>query len=146
MINHSTTIVQKHWNHCDVLRNAGLAHGDYVEQLIFPLSLKMPHEQAQPRWNRPSPVPAGYDWPSIIALAGDALEKHRRKTVEDLGEQIGMQGALLLKAWNKSQDPALLRRLIAYLIDREQRMILGGQLRPRLARDVQYHRVLLFGQ
>jgi type I restriction enzyme M protein len=117
-----------------------------VEQLIFPLSLKMPHEQAQPRWNRPSPVPAGYDWPSIIALAGDALEKHRRKTVEDLGEQIGMQGALLLKAWNKSQDPALLRRLIAYLIDREQRMILGGQLRPRLARDVQYHRVLLFGQ
>ena len=57
MPNHSAAIVQKLWNYCDVLRDAGLSYGDYVEQLTFLLFLKMAHEQTQPPWNRPSPVP-----------------------------------------------------------------------------------------
>ncbi len=129
MPNHSAAIVQKLWNYCDVLRDAGLSYGDYVEQLTFLLFLKMAHEQTQPSWSRPSPVPAGYDWPSLMALEGDALEKHYRKILEDLGKKKGMLGTVFLKAQNKIQDPALLRRLIADLIDREQWMILDADVK-----------------
>ena len=30
------TFVQKHWNHCNVLRDDGMSYGDYVEQFICP--------------------------------------------------------------------------------------------------------------
>lgn len=29
------TLVAKLWNYCHVLRDVGLSHGDYVEQLMF---------------------------------------------------------------------------------------------------------------
>jgi len=35
MTNSSTTIVQKLWNYCNVLRDDGISYGDYVEQLLF---------------------------------------------------------------------------------------------------------------
>jgi type I restriction enzyme M protein len=127
--NHSAAIVQKLWNYCDVLRDAGLSYGDYVEQLTFLLFLKMAHEQTQAPWNRTSPVPTEYAWSSLMALEGDALEKHYRKILEELGKRKGMLGAVFLKAQNKIQDPALLRRLIADLIDREQWMILEADVK-----------------
>ncbi len=34
-------IVQKLWNYCNVLRDAGLSYGDYLEQLTYLLFLKM---------------------------------------------------------------------------------------------------------
>lgn len=129
MSNHSATIVQKLWNYCDVLRDAGLSYGDYVEQLTFLLFLKMAHEQTQPPWKRPSPVPEEYAWPSLMAREGEALEKHYRKLLDDLGKRKGMLGVVFQKAQNKIQDPALLRRLIADLIDREQWMILQADVK-----------------
>lgn len=41
MSNHSTQIVQRLWNYCNILRDDGLSYGDYVEQLTFLLFLKM---------------------------------------------------------------------------------------------------------
>jgi hypothetical protein len=35
MTNHSTALVQKLWNYCNILRDDGLSYGDYVEQLTF---------------------------------------------------------------------------------------------------------------
>lgn len=32
-MNTSGAIVQKLWNHCNVLRDSGMSYGDYVEQL-----------------------------------------------------------------------------------------------------------------
>ena len=64
MSNNSRQIVQKLWNYCNVLRDDGLSYGDYVEQLTYLLFLKMAHEQTQPPLRRPSPIPAGFDWPS----------------------------------------------------------------------------------
>jgi len=127
--NHSAAIVDKLWNYCNVLRDAGLSYGDYVEQLTFLLFLKMAHEQTQDPWNRPSPVPSGYDWPSLMALEGDSLEKHYRKTLEDLGKRKGMLGVVFQKAQNKIQEPALLRKLIADLIEREQWMMLDADVK-----------------
>ena len=44
----SSTIGQKLWNYCDVLRGAGLSYGDYLEQLTYLIFLKMMHERTHP--------------------------------------------------------------------------------------------------
>ena len=44
-----TALVQKLWNYCNILRDDGLSYGDYVEQLMFLLFLKMADEQASRR-------------------------------------------------------------------------------------------------
>jgi len=113
-------IVAKLWNYCNILRDDGLSYGDYVEQLTFLLFLKMADEQCRPPYSKPSPVPRGSDWPSLLAKDGDELEAHYRHVLETLGKQGGMLGVVFRKAQNKIQDPAKLRRLIADLIDREQ--------------------------
>ncbi|MGE6759049.1 N-6 DNA methylase [Corallococcus interemptor] len=120
MSNHSAQIVQKLWNYCDVLRDDGLSYGDYIEQLTFLLFLKMAHEQTQAPWNRPSPVPSAFAWPSLMSKEGDALETHYRHLLEALGKSKGTLGLIFRKAQNKIQDPAKLRRLIVDLLDREQ--------------------------
>ena len=119
MTNNSAQLVQKLWNYCNVLRDDGLSYGDYLQQLTNLLFLKMAHERTLPPFNRPSAVPAGYDWPSLLALDGDALEVHYRHTLEELGKKPGMLGVIFRKAQNKIENPAMLRRLIADLIDRE---------------------------
>ncbi len=113
-------LVQKLWNYCNILRDDGLSYGDYVEQLTFLLFLKMADEQSRPPFNKPSVVPAGYDWPGLLARDGDELETHYRHVLETLGKQTGMLGVIFRKAQNKIQDPAKLRRLIVDLIDKEQ--------------------------
>jgi len=112
-------LVQKLWNYCNILRDDGLSYGDYVEQLTYLLFLKMAEEQSQLR-RKPSSVPKGYDWPSLMAKDGDDLETHYRHVLETLGKRAGMLGVIFRKAQNKIQDPAKLRRLIVDLIDKEQ--------------------------
>jgi type I restriction enzyme M protein len=80
----------------------------------------MAEEQSQPPFNKPSSVPKGYDWPSLMAKDGDELETHYRHVLETLGKRSGMLGVIFRKAQNKIQDPAKLRRLIVDLIDKEQ--------------------------
>ena len=113
-------IVQKLWNYCSVLRDEGLSYGDYLEQLTYLLFLKMAHEQTLPPWNRESPIPKGYDWPSLTSRKGDALEIHYRQTLEHLAKQHGLLGLVFRKSQNKITKPALLKRLISDLIDKEQ--------------------------
>ncbi len=129
MSNHSQQIVQKLWNYCNVLRDDGLSYLDYLEQLSVLLFLKMAHEQTEPPWNRPSLVPREFDWPSLLARDGDALETHYRHVLESLGKKDGMLGVIFRKAQNKIQDPAKLRRLIVVLIDREKWMSLDADVK-----------------
>ncbi len=120
-------IVQKLWNYCNVLRDDGMSYGDYVEQLTYLLFLKMADERSSPPWTvpasgahrQPSPVPAGYDWRSLLAKDGDALFDHYRHVLEKLGSEKGLLGLIFGKSQNKFQDPAKLRRLIMDLINRE---------------------------
>jgi len=119
-VNASQHIVQKLWSYCDLLRDDGLSYGDYVEQLTYLLFLKMAHERTQPPWKHKSIIPAGLDWPSLLAKDGDALEVHYRHVLDALGKRGGMLGVIFRKAQNKIQDPAKLRRLVADLIDREE--------------------------
>ena len=47
-MNNSSAVGQKLWNYSNVLRDAGLSYGDYLEQLTYLLFLKMMHERSQP--------------------------------------------------------------------------------------------------
>ncbi len=117
MANESSTIVQKLWNYCNVLRDDGVSYGDYVEQLTYLLFLKMADEQTRPPFNRPSIIPKGFDWKSLLEKDGDALEVHYRHILETLGKEKGMLGVIFRKSQNKIQDPAKLKRLIMLIND-----------------------------
>jgi|CXWL01.1.fsa_nt_gi type I restriction enzyme M protein len=125
----ASRIVSKLWSYCNVLRDDGLSYGDYLEQLTYLLFLKMADEQTRAPWKRSSPIPTGWDWPSLVALDGAALETHYRETLEHLGRQHGLLGLVFRKAQNKVQDPAKLKRLVSDLIDKEQWVTLGADVK-----------------
>ena len=116
-MNDSSAIVQRLWNYCNVLRDDGVSYCDYVEQLTYLLFLKMADEQTKPPFSKPSSIPRGFDWQSLLAKDGDALEVHYRRILETLGKQSGMLGVIFRKSQNKIQDPAKLRRLIELIND-----------------------------
>jgi len=122
-------IVQKLWNYCNVLRDDGMSYGDYVEQLTFLLFLKMADERTKKPFNQPSPVLAGYDWPTLLKKDGDDLFDHYRHTLEKLGQEKGLLGLIFGRAQNKFQDPAKLRRLLVDLLDKENWSIMSADVK-----------------
>jgi type I restriction enzyme M protein len=125
----TSTLVQKLWNYCNVLRDDGMSYGDYVEQLTYLLFLKMADERSCPPYNQPSPIPAAYAWPALLAKDGDALFDHYRHTLEELGKGKGTLALIFAKAQNKFQDPAKLRRVIVDLIDAENWSAMGADVK-----------------
>jgi type I restriction enzyme M protein len=112
MSNESASLVQKVWNYCNVLRDDGVSYGDYVEQLTYLLFLKMADEQTKPPFNKPSTIPQGLDWQSLLEKDGAALEIHYRYILETLGKEKGMLGVIFRKSQNRIQDPAKIKRLL----------------------------------
>ena len=118
--NDSQQIVNKAWNFAHVLRDDGLSYMAYTEQITFLLFLKMADEVTKPPYNKPSIVPAKYNWESLLKREGAELETHYRHCLEELGKQQGMLGEIFKKARPEIQNPATLRRLIVDLIDAEK--------------------------
>ncbi len=112
MTNESSAIVSKVWNYCTVLRDDGVSYGDYVEQLTYLLFLKMADEQTKPPFNKPSTIPKGFDWQSMLEKDGAALEAHYRLVLETLSKANSMLGIIFRKSQNRIQDPAKLKRLV----------------------------------
>lgn len=56
----ASSLIQKHWNYCNVLRDDGMSYGDYVEQLTYLLFLKMADERSRPPYHQPSLISAQY--------------------------------------------------------------------------------------
>ena len=125
----ASTLVQKLWNYCNILRDDGLSYGDYVEQLTFLLFLKMADEKTKPPFDQKPIIEAQWGWPELLGKDGDALEVHYRHTLEALGKAPGIIGVIFRKAQNKIQDPAKLKRLVADLIDKEQWSLLDTDLK-----------------
>jgi type I restriction enzyme M protein len=103
----SSTLVQKPWNYCNVLRDDGMSYGDYVEQLTYLLSLKMADERSRPPYHQLSPIPAAYAWSALLAKDGDALFERNRQTLEALGKQPGtlaLIGATLSRALGRRRS------------------------------------------
>jgi type I restriction enzyme M protein len=125
----TSSIVQKLWNYCNVLRDDGMSYGDYVEQLTYLLFLKMADERTKPPHNQQSIVPINSDWPSLLKKDGDELFEHYRHILENLGKEKGLLGLIFTKSQNKFQDPAKLRRLIVDLIDNENWSVMSADVK-----------------
>ena len=130
----SSAIGQKLWNYCNVLRDAGLSYGDYLEQLTYLIFLKMMHERSQPPFillpeYRPPPIPDGSDWPSLLSRDGEELERHYRRTLDTLGRQPGTLGVIFNRARNEIDEPAMLTRLVKDLIDSENWLSLSADVK-----------------
>ena len=119
MSNEASSIVQRLWNYCNVLRDDGVSYGDYVEQLTYLLFLKMDSENAEmpAALRKTSLIPKDFNWTALVAKDGDDLEIQYRHTLEALAKQKGMLGVIFRKAQNKIQDPAKLKRLIMLIND-----------------------------
>src|SRR5207245_7341933 len=91
---HSTKLVAKLWNYCNLLRDDGLSYGDYVEQLTFLLFLKMADEQAKPPHNKPAIIPKDLGWSSFKDLEGEELDRQYRRILTELGKKDGMLGVI----------------------------------------------------
>ena len=112
MSNESATIVQKLWNFCNVLRDDGVSYGDYVEQLTYLLFLKLADEQTKQPFNKPSTIPVGLDWESLLKESGAELEAQYVKILRELSNAQGLLGVIFRKSQNRIQTPASLQRLI----------------------------------
>ncbi len=138
----SVEITNKVWNYAHVLRDDGVSYGDYVEQITYLIFLKMADEREQ--GGQQIKVPDKYSWDKLVKLDGDDLELQYRHTLENLGKEGGMLGAIFRKAQNKIQDPAKLERLIK-MIEKEQWSTLSADVKgdiyegllERNAQDVQ---------
>lgn len=113
-------IISKIWAFCNTLRDDGVGYGDYLEQLTYLLCLKMADEYSKPPHSRKMPIPAAYNWESLLNKSGDELETHYSKLLRELGAEKGMLGQI----FTKIQDPPKLYKLIA-LINAEQWVLMG---------------------
>jgi type I restriction enzyme M protein len=124
----TSSLVNKVWNYCNVLRDAGLSYGDYLEQLTYLIFLKMAHEYSQPPYKRDLGIPKGYGWPSLTSKSGAELERHYIELLLKLGQQNGLLGQIFIKSQNRIQEPAHLASLVG-LIDQEDWLIMGADIK-----------------
>lgn len=124
MSNNTSSIVSKVWAFCNTLRDDGVGYGDYLEQLTYLLFLKMADEYSGPPHFRTMPIPAQYNWQTLLNKSGDELEVHYNNLLRELGKEKGILGQIFTKSQNKITDPAKLYKLIA-LINAEQWVLMG---------------------
>ena len=122
------SIVSKVWSFCNVLRDAGVSYGDYLEQLTYLIFLKMANEYGKSPYNRHVGIPAAYNWQKLKAKKGAELEAFYIKLLRELGKKKGMLGQIFTKAQNKIQDPAMLFRVID-MIDTESWVMMGADVK-----------------
>lgn len=121
----TSSLVNRLWSYCELLRHSGVSTLDYVEQLTYLLFLKMADERSRRRSgrfhvNEPEQplVPPGRDWASLMTRSAEALVDHYEFILKDLGNRPGtMLGEVFTKAQNKIHEPAVLERLIKDLIN-----------------------------
>lgn len=127
----AATIVSKVWSFCNVLRDAGVGYGDYLEQLTYLIFLKMADEYSRPPYNRNVGIPEEYNWPNLKAKRGAELEVHYIEMLRELANKRGMLGQIFTKAQNKIQDPAMLYRVIE-MIDQEKWTLLDADVKGEI--------------
>lgn len=121
-------IVSKVWSFCNVLRDAGVSYGDYLEQLTYLIFLKMSDEYGKPPYNRKINIPKEYTWESLKNEKGAKLESLYTELLQNLSQKPGMLGQIFTKSQNKIQDPAMLYKVID-MIDKESWVMMGADVK-----------------
>ena len=116
---------------CNPLRDDGVTHGDYLEQLTYLLFLKMADEYSNPLYNRDTGVPAGYTWKELKNAKGAELETQYKSTLEELGEKPGMLGQIFKGATNKNTNAAILYRIVQ-MIDNETWVAMSSDVKGEI--------------
>jgi type I restriction enzyme M protein len=129
--NNTSSIISKVWSFATVLRDDGVGYGDYLEQITYLLFLKMADEFGKPPYNRQLPIPAAYNWESLVAKKGADLEIHYTTLLRELSKAKGVLGQIYIKSQNKIQDPAKLFKLID-MIDKEQWSLMGADVKGKI--------------
>jgi len=124
----TASIVAKVWSFCNVLRDAGVSYGDYLEQLTYLIFLKMADEYSKPPYSRDMGIPPDYTWESLRSRRGADLEAHYITLLRALGTRLGTLGQIFTKSQNKIQDPAMLLKVID-MIDREQWVMMDADVK-----------------
>ena len=124
----SAPIISRVWSFCTTLRDDGVGYGDYLEQLIYLIFLKMADEYAKPPYSRDVGIPDDYNWQSLKSRRGAELESHYIESLRELGQKTGMLGQIFTKSQNKIQDPAKLFRLID-MVDDVQWVSIGADVK-----------------
>ena len=101
-------IVQKLWNLCNVLRDAGITYQQYVTELTFLLFLKMAQETSQEKQ-----LPAGYRWADLKDQDGTEQLAFYRGLLLRLGSHGSAQvQAIFRNASTALKEPRHLRTLV----------------------------------
>lgn len=127
----SSSIISKVWAMCNPLRDDGVTHGDYLEQLTYLLFLKMADEYSNPPYNRDTGVPAGYTWKELKNAKGAELETQYKSILEELGEKPGMLGQIFKGATNKITNAAILYRIVQ-MIDNETWVAMSSDVKGEI--------------
>jgi len=129
-MNDARRLVDKLWSYAHVLRDDGVGTIDYTEQLTYLLFLKMAHERAQLPFGDEVPiVPPEFSWQRLLDADGEELELTYNRILSELGKQHGTLGVIFRKAQNRIQDPAKLKRLVRDLIDKEEWLATGVDIK-----------------
>src|SRR5688572_7047126 len=101
------------------LRSASLNAYEFVEQLTFLLFLKMAYERTQPPFSDEPLVESDLGWNSLAGKAGEPLETHYDKVLEDLSHSDGLVGLIFRQARNETQLPVTLKNLMTNVVGSE---------------------------
>lgn len=121
-------LISKIWFFCNVLRDAGVSYGAYLEQLTYLLFLKMADEYSKPPYGRKIKIPVEYSWATLRTKRAAELEEHYVRTLRELGKDTGMLGKIFFKSQNEIHEPAMLYRLIQ-MIDEQSWVMLGADVK-----------------
>ena len=127
----TSTIISKVWGMCNPLRDDGVSHGDYLEQLTYLLFLKMADEYAKPPYNRDMGIPIDYTWSKLNNLKGVELEEQYKNTLESLAEKTGILGQIFQGATNKISNAAILYRVVK-MIDAEKWIAMSSDVKGEI--------------
>lgn len=107
-----TSLANNVTNLSNVLRDAGVSYGDYLEQITYLIFLKMAHEYSLPPYNKDLGLPAECSWDKLEGLSGEPLEEKYAEILKTLGSKTGIIGEIFKGSQNKIDSPALLSRTI----------------------------------
>ena len=107
-----TSLANNVTNLSNVLRDAGVSYGDYLEQITYLIFLKMAHEYSKPPYNRDLGLPDDCSWDKLEGLSGEPLEEKYVDILKKLGSKTGIIGEIFKGSQNKIDSPALLSRTI----------------------------------